>query len=289
MTGRLRAAVLTLGAVAALHAQRPQIGSGATHARADVSVLQLTATRAELLVTLDVDPGWHVSWRNPGETGLPTRMVWSLPAGVRVADEIWPVPHIEHTVVGATHTLVGRIPWRVTLHLDSALGRDRLLRLTMKYGVCKDVCIPEQVTAQAALVAPAGGRPASVPADLQTRLSTDAGVIPARLIGSDVLCLSRVPSVGSRGQTPGAKSTPRGQTPWSARSAAVTELVADSGLAVDAAIPLRAHAAGAAVRVPLPAGAALRDGARVLFVQGTSGAAARLDLRAPAPGCRRSR
>jgi hypothetical protein len=270
----LRTVVLMLSALTALQAQRPQIGSGALHARAEVSVLHLTPTRAELLVTLDVDPGWHVSWRNPGETGLPTRMVWSLPAGVRVADEVWPVPHIEHTPVGATHTLEGRIPWRITLALDSALGRDRLLRLTMKYGVCKDVCIPEQVTTQAALVAPAGGRPLAVPADLQTRLSTDGGVIPARLVSPNTLCLSRVPAFGSRGQPP---------------VSAAAELVADSGLAIDAAIPLRASARGTAVRVPLPTDAALRDGARVLFVRGATGVAARLDLRAPAPGCRGSR
>jgi hypothetical protein len=268
MNALMRACTVSCLVVVQLTGQRPQIGTGTAHARADVSVLNLTSTRAELLVTLAVDPGWHVSWRNPGETGLPTRLMWSLPPGARVLEETWPVPVIEHTPVGATHTLEGRIPWRVTLALDSALSRDRLLRLTMKYGVCKDVCIPEQVAAQAALVAPAGGRLLAIPADLQTRLSGDAGVIPARLLPGNVLCLSRVPALNGTG---------------------VSEFVADSGHSVDAAIPMQTPQRGAGVRLTLPSGATLRDGARALFVRGASGTAARLDLRAPAPGCRASR
>jgi len=42
-------------------------------------------------VELVPDPGWHVYWRNPGETGLAPRFDWNL-AGGRVGPVAWPVP-----------------------------------------------------------------------------------------------------------------------------------------------------------------------------------------------------
>ncbi|MDZ7631112.1 MAG: protein-disulfide reductase DsbD family protein [Gemmatimonadaceae bacterium] len=151
-----RALLMTALAVGAplspLHAQpRALIGSGTRHARATIETIAVTRGAAELLVTLHVDPGWHVSWRNPGETGLPTRLSWSLPAGVRAIGETWPVPVISHTPVGATHTLEGSVPWLVRLGVDSASAVDRLIGLTVRYGVCREVCIPEQLTVQGVL------------------------------------------------------------------------------------------------------------------------------------------
>ncbi|MBP6375864.1 MAG: protein-disulfide reductase, partial [Giesbergeria sp.] len=37
-------------------------------------------------------PGWHTYWKNPGDSGLPTELRWTLPAGVDVGDIAWPVP-----------------------------------------------------------------------------------------------------------------------------------------------------------------------------------------------------
>src|SRR5204862_2856733 len=28
---------------------------------------------------LDIAPGWHTYWRNPGDAGLPTEIAWTLP------------------------------------------------------------------------------------------------------------------------------------------------------------------------------------------------------------------
>ena len=29
-------------------------------------------------------PGWHTYWKNPGDSGLPTELTWTLPEGVDV-------------------------------------------------------------------------------------------------------------------------------------------------------------------------------------------------------------
>src|SRR5436309_2103460 len=35
---------------------------------------------------------WHTYWKNPGDSGLPTRIQWSLPAGWTAGEIQWPYP-----------------------------------------------------------------------------------------------------------------------------------------------------------------------------------------------------
>jgi Disulphide bond corrector protein DsbC len=253
--------------VGALQAQpRPLIGNGVKHASARIEPIDVRGKRVRVLVTLRVDPGWHVSWRNPGETGLPTRLSWSLPAGVQAVEETWPVPVITHTPVGDTHTLEGDVPWIIEFRVDSASAVDRLIGLTVKYGVCREVCIPEQLTAQGVLPGGADGRRFVVPATLQARLAVAAGTIAARRLSPTRLCVERIPlQAGQR----------------------LPEVVADSGLGLDAALRLTAGRGRGTPHglATIPATAVLSRGARVLFVSGTSGASAVLDFDRPAPHC----
>jgi thiol:disulfide interchange protein DsbD len=39
-----------------------------------------------------IAPGWHLYWKNPGVTGLPTQLRWTLPRGVEAGPLDWPVP-----------------------------------------------------------------------------------------------------------------------------------------------------------------------------------------------------
>jgi len=43
-------------------------------------------------VVLHPSPGWHTYWQNPGDSGLPTRVSWKLPAGFRAGELEWPHP-----------------------------------------------------------------------------------------------------------------------------------------------------------------------------------------------------
>ena len=250
----------------ALEAQpRPFIGSGTPHARASLTSISVTPTRAQVLVTLAIDPGWHVSWRNPGETGLPTRLSWSLPAGVRVREETWPVPVIAHTPVGATHTLEGEVPWLIEFTVDRPTTADRLIALTLSYGICREVCIPERITVQGALP----GRDAQVsaiPMALHARLARHGESIAARRQSPTQLCLSRVP-LASASRAP--------------------EIIADSGLALDAAVQLTAtsRARDHGFVMNIPATVTLGDGVKVLVVQGNAAVATTLDFHRAAPGC----
>ena len=39
-----------------------------------------------------IQPGWHTYWRNPGDSGGPTTLNWTLPFGVQAGGIVWPLP-----------------------------------------------------------------------------------------------------------------------------------------------------------------------------------------------------
>ncbi|HEX2150413.1 MAG TPA: protein-disulfide reductase DsbD domain-containing protein, partial [Stellaceae bacterium] len=41
---------------------------------------------------LEMRPGWHVYWRNPGDAGLPPEIAWKLPPGFTAGEIAWPIP-----------------------------------------------------------------------------------------------------------------------------------------------------------------------------------------------------
>ncbi len=43
-------------------------------------------------VHLRMKPHWHTYWRNPGGSGMATKIVWQLPPGVSAGETQWPVP-----------------------------------------------------------------------------------------------------------------------------------------------------------------------------------------------------
>ena len=46
----------------------------------------------ELAVRMKTDPGWHVYWKNSGDSGLPVSIRWDLPEGFQASSIHWPIP-----------------------------------------------------------------------------------------------------------------------------------------------------------------------------------------------------
>ncbi|WP_420465157.1 protein-disulfide reductase DsbD family protein [Panacagrimonas sp.] len=94
-----------------------------------------------IALRLRPDPGWHVYWRNPGDSGIPTELEWrDLPSAVEVGALHWPYPH-PHSLGDLTNYGYDR----ETLHLlPVRLGDASEFKLSAKakWLVCKDICIP---------------------------------------------------------------------------------------------------------------------------------------------------
>jgi thiol:disulfide interchange protein DsbD len=107
-------------------------------------------------VHLAVAPGWHVYWKNPGDSGLPTEIDWALPAGFSAGPINWPLPERFQLGPIANYGYAGDVDLLVPI--DAPAGLDAAapahLGATVKYLVCAEICIPGE--AKLALDLPAG-------------------------------------------------------------------------------------------------------------------------------------
>lgn len=97
-----------------------------------------------LALRLAPDAGWHTYWRNPGDSGLPTRIQWQLPSGLSAGEIHWPAPETFSLGpilnYGYSHETLHLVP--VTVAETVLPGQTLNLNATAKWLVCADVCIP---------------------------------------------------------------------------------------------------------------------------------------------------
>jgi thiol:disulfide interchange protein DsbD len=54
---------------------------------------QIVAGRPfKVFVDFTMEPGWHIYYKNPGQTGMPTEVKFTLPPGFKVGPLTWPKP-----------------------------------------------------------------------------------------------------------------------------------------------------------------------------------------------------
>lgn len=99
-----------------------------------------------------LEPGWKTYWRFPGDSGLPTSADFSGSLNVADAALAFPAPerHFDgfSTSIGYKDEVV--LPIVVRLADPSAPA---LLKATVDYGVCKEVCVPARADLSLALAA----------------------------------------------------------------------------------------------------------------------------------------
>ncbi|MBS0341129.1 MAG: thioredoxin family protein [Proteobacteria bacterium] len=101
---------------------------------------------------LQHQPQWHTYWKNAGDSGLPTELNWTLPAGVSAADVAWPTPHKipVGTLANFGYENTVLLPVQLTVSPEfkppvSLMGGSDLdVRLKASWLVCKQECIPEE-------------------------------------------------------------------------------------------------------------------------------------------------
>ena len=94
-------------------------------------------------------PEWHTYWKNSGDSGQPTDMQWTLPAGVQTGETRWPVPKKiwigSLANYGYENTVLLPVPLEIsTLFKPDFLKPDLEIKLKAVWLVCKQECIPEE-------------------------------------------------------------------------------------------------------------------------------------------------
>ena len=145
---------------------------------------------------IEHQPHWHTYWKNPGDSGLPTTLQWTLPDGVQAGDIQWPTP--KRLPIGPLmnygyeDTLL--LPVAVTVPATFT-GDSLQVKLRAEWLVCKEVCIPEggdfvlQLPAQAATAGHAAlfeatrqAQPAALP-EAQASAEVRDGALQLRVAG----------------------------------------------------------------------------------------------------------
>jgi DsbC/DsbD-like thiol-disulfide interchange protein len=95
-------------------------------------------------VEVQMPEGWKTYWRNPGDAGgVPPSFDWSKSENLAGAEVLYPAPKRFTDRSGDTVGYKGTVVFPVRLTpKDPAKPID--LRLTLDYGVCKDICIPAE-------------------------------------------------------------------------------------------------------------------------------------------------
>ena len=93
---------------------------------------------------LVIKDGWHVYWRNPGDSGLPTTIDWELPQGFSAGAISWPVPERfvqsgigNYGYAGSANLLVP-----ISVAKEVPAGGTATLSAETSWLVCAEICIP---------------------------------------------------------------------------------------------------------------------------------------------------
>ncbi|MFV3127497.1 protein-disulfide reductase DsbD family protein [Niveispirillum sp. KHB5.9] len=96
-------------------------------------------------LTQRIRPHWHTYWINPGDSGIPTEITWTLPEGWKAGAIVWPAPTrfpigplVNFGYEDQVHLLVP-----LTVPQDVKPGGVVKLDAKVDWLVCEEICIPE--------------------------------------------------------------------------------------------------------------------------------------------------
>ena len=100
-------------------------------------------------------PGWHIYWVNPGDSGGPPTVQWTLPPGVKAGEFEWPAP--ERFVLGpiVNYGYSGDVvlPLPVTIASDAARAPISV-KAAVRWIACEEICVPGRATLEWTLPVP---------------------------------------------------------------------------------------------------------------------------------------
>ncbi|MCG8356361.1 MAG: thioredoxin family protein [Kiloniellales bacterium] len=106
---------------------------------------------------VELQPGWKIYWRSPGDAGFPPNLDWSGSENLASTEMAWPVPE-RFSLFGLETFGYGE---EVVLPIAARLaqpGAPAKLRAEVTYLICEEICIPLQGTLGLDLPAGDGGR-----------------------------------------------------------------------------------------------------------------------------------
>jgi DsbC/DsbD-like thiol-disulfide interchange protein len=91
-----------------------------------------------------LDPGWHIYWQNPGDSGEPPKIQWKLPSDFHGGTILWPRPILLGNGSVRDYGYEGQVLLMTPLQTPYDLRAITPVGIaaTVKYVVCREICIP---------------------------------------------------------------------------------------------------------------------------------------------------
>lgn len=172
--------IVALGMLASLASLMPTANAAPPTDRSATDEVQVRLISASsqvapgqtLLLALEqrIAPHWHTYWKNPGDSGQPTSIEWTLPKSAVAGDILWPAPKRFDVGPITNYGYEDQVLLltEVRLPQDLAPGSTVTLNAEATWLVCREECIPQQASLSL-----------SIPVGTAPKDSTDASALSA--------------------------------------------------------------------------------------------------------------
>lgn len=92
-------------------------------------------------VLFHLDPGWHIYWQDPGDSGTPPKIRWILPPGSSAGALKWPVPVRLGSGSIIDYGYQNEVLLMAPITVPAATGNVSF-GADVHYVVCRELCIP---------------------------------------------------------------------------------------------------------------------------------------------------
>ncbi len=117
-------------------------------------------------VHLEMKPGWHIYWHNPGEAGLATSVQLELPEGVTAGPLRWPAPtqfNQPGDILGYGYSEPVLLSAEIELPDTFSEGSSVQVQARVRWLTCEEVCIPGSATLELSVPVSSSRKPANSP------------------------------------------------------------------------------------------------------------------------------
>ncbi len=111
---------------------------------------------------LRMAPNWHTYWQNPGDSGIATKIDWTLPVGIGAGPVHWPVPEKLITASLTTYVYHGEAILLIPLTLAGNLAAGNLeIKGKVSWLECEELCVAGKAEVSAKLVIGSESKPSA--------------------------------------------------------------------------------------------------------------------------------
>jgi DsbC/DsbD-like thiol-disulfide interchange protein len=158
--------VLSVGPQARAQDSSPWVKDG----HSAVRLLAGSRSGAVLLggIAIQLQPGWHTYWRNPGDSGVPPRIDFGKSENIEAVTILWPAPiKFEDGAGGISLGYQKQVVLPLRIVAKNA-DKPVTLRADINYAVCEKICIPVEASAELAFTSVASTEDTALSAALDT-------------------------------------------------------------------------------------------------------------------------